>query len=171
VGEVGAVGPVEWRRVFHPSHSLRLLEVALSDSALLTGWMDLLRPQGYDCFLTMTFDPRLGSGAARSPDSALWKAKTFLTRYFEGRRERVKAFIVAEPFELGNYHVHGLVDSHGSAELRFHLWRAAKGRHGRARFEPFESGESVRAYVCKYLLKESTNWEILGAVSPRTKTV
>lgn len=137
----------------------------MPDSALLAAWMGLLEPQGYDCFLTMTFDPKFNAGAARSSDQALWRTRTFLTRYFEGRGERVKAFIVAEPFELGNYHAHGLLDSHGSTELRFHLWRAAKYRHGRCSFEGFNRADSVRAYVCKYLLKESSHWEMLGAAS------
>ena len=128
------------------------------DSALLTGWMNFLGPQGYDCFLTMTY-----AEPARSAEAALWRARVFLTRYFDGRKEKARAFLVAEPHESGFFHVHGLVDSHGSAELRFHLWRAAKRRHGRCRFEPFNSADSVRAYVCKYLLKNASNWEILGA--------
>lgn len=131
------------------------------NDSLLTEWVGLLGKQGYDCFVTMTFDPSRGAGAARSPDAALWRARTFLIRYFSGRRERVRAFLVAEPFELGNYHVHGLLDAHGSAELRFHLWRAAKKRHGRCRFEPFDSAAAVHAYVSKYLLKQSSHWEIL----------
>jgi hypothetical protein len=130
------------------------------------GWAEFLQEQGYDCFFTVTFrDP------AHSPEAAIWRAKTFLIRYFEGRCERVKAFIVAEPHELGFYHVHGLLDSHGSFELRRSLWSHCFNRHGRCRFEPFESSEAVAVYVMKYCVKQSSSWEMIGGVSLRAKTV
>jgi len=129
---------------------------------LVNGWVEFLGGQHYDCFMTMTFDPAARSGAAASSSIALWRSREFLIRFFSGRRERAIAFLAAEPFDLGNYHVHGLLDTHGSAELRYHLWRAAKRRHGRARFEPFEDAASVQAYVIKYVMKAGCDYCLLS---------
>jgi hypothetical protein len=127
------------------------------DEAARAGWVKFLAARRYDCFFTMTFQ-----SAARSSDAALHRAEMFLTRYFSGRREKVSAFIVAEPHQLGHYHIHGLLDSHGSFQLRRALWAAGKNRHGRCRFEPLRNGEAVQAYVTKYCLKESAAWLMVG---------
>lgn len=124
---------------------------------LQDGWVKFLEPMGFDCFFTITY--RL---PARSWTSAIWRAKKFLIRYYSGRGERARAFIVAEPHELGHYHVHGLLDTHGSFELRRHLWAACKNRHGICRFEPLDDKEAVRIYVTKYCLKESSAWDLIG---------
>lgn len=129
-------------------------------SALQVEWVKLLERCGFDCFFTISPDQKIRGW--RSADEAIWRTKIFLVRYFSGRRENVKAFIVAEPYRLGFWHSHGLLDSHGDYLLRRHLWAACKGRIGRNRFEPFKSADAVAVYVMKYCVKDSSVWDLIG---------
>lgn len=85
-----------------------------------------------------------------------------------------RAFLVAEPHQSGDLHIHGLAMAvrpadwlaRDQAEL---IWHGLFKRFGRAKVEACNSHEAVSAYCAKYLLKQQSRvcdyYEIFGSKS------
>jgi len=120
--------------------------------------------QGYnwDYFLTSTFrKPR------RDPYYALQGVWRVLKQHFVAR-----AFLVAEPFQSGDLHIHGLAAGRGPSwypelQLPWDIWAGLFKRFGRAKVEACNSQEAVTGYCAKYLLKQQSSmsdfYEIFGS--------
>lgn len=123
--------------------------------------------QGYnwDYFLTSTF---------RSPRKEPYYALKHV--YNELSRGNVKrAFLVAEPHESGDLHIHGIVAGAGAfegaklkpeIELPWQLWGRLFKRFGRAKVEACNTRQAVALYCAKYVLKQQSRssdyYEVYG---------
>ncbi|MBA7689083.1 hypothetical protein ES703_97578 [subsurface metagenome] len=119
--------------------------------------------QGYnwDYFLTSTFRrPR------KEPYYALQSVWHKLQHYSVAR-----AFLVAEPHQSGELHIHGLAAGFGPGwqpelALPWDIWGGLFKRFGRAKVEACNSQEAVTGYCAKYLLKEQSRicdyYEVFG---------
>jgi len=119
--------------------------------------------QGYnwDYFLTSTFRlPRV------EPYYALRSVWHELRRYNVAR-----SFLVAEPHQSGDLHVHGLAAGAGPGwrpelSLPWDIWSGLFKRFGRAKVEACNSQEAVTGYCAKYLLKQQSRvcdyYEVFG---------
>ncbi len=119
--------------------------------------------QGYnwDYFLTSTFrKPR------KEPYYALQSVWHVLQSDFVAR-----AFLVAEPHQSGDLHIHGLAAGSGAGwrpelALPWDIWTSLFKRFGRAKVEACNTQEAVTGYCAKYLLKQQSRvcdyYEIFG---------
>ena len=119
--------------------------------------------QGYhwDYFLTSTFRrPR------KEPYYAIQSVWHELQQSFVSR-----AFLVAEPFQSGDLHIHGLAAGFGPGwlpdlALPWDVWSCLFERFGRAKVEACNSQEAVTGYCAKYLLKQQSRvcdyYEVFG---------
>ena len=120
--------------------------------------------QGYnwDYFLTSTFKkPR------KEPYYALQSVWHVLQNDFVAR-----AFLVAEPHQSGELHIHGLAAGRGPGwrpemALPWDIWTSLFKRFGRARVEACNTQEAVTGYCAKYLLKQQSRvcdyYEVFGS--------
>lgn len=112
-------------------------------------YAEFISGYNWEYFLTSTFRrPR------RDPYPAL---KTVYNELVEGNVER--AFLVAEPFQSGDLHIHGVVAGMGGSfkpeiELPWELWQRLYNKFGRAKVEACNSAGAVSMYCSKYLLKQ-----------------
>lgn len=119
--------------------------------------------QGYrwDYFLTSTFrSPR------REPYYALKAVSSELQNHNVAR-----AFLVAEPHQSGDLHIHGIVagsirNGKNLMDTPEGIWQGLFKRFGRAKVEPCSSHEAVTGYCSKYILKQQSRccdyYEIYG---------
>jgi hypothetical protein len=119
--------------------------------------------QGYnwDYFLTSTFRRQ-----RKEPYYALQSVWHELQHHAVGR-----AFLVCEPHQSGDVHIHGLAAGSGprwqpELELPWDIWSGLFKRFGRAKVEACNSREAVAGYCAKYLLKQQSRacdyYEIFG---------
>jgi hypothetical protein len=119
--------------------------------------------QGYhwDYFLTNTF---------RTPRKEPYYA--LQSTWHELKNHNVaRAFLVAEPHQSSDLHIHGLVAGAGPGwkpeiDLPWDIWQGLYKRFGRARVEAANNHEAVSMYCAKYLLKEQDRvcdyYEVFG---------
>ena len=119
--------------------------------------------QGYnwDYFLTSTFrKPR------KEPYYALQSVWHELQHYSVAR-----AFLVAEPHQSGDLHIHGLASGRGAGflpdiALPWDIYAGLFDRFGRAKVEACNSQAAVSSYCAKYLLKQQSRvcdyYEVFG---------
>ncbi|MBA7540092.1 hypothetical protein ES705_32381 [subsurface metagenome] len=119
--------------------------------------------QGYnwDYFLTSTFRrPRI------EPYYAIQSVWHELQKSFVAR-----AFLVVEPHQSGDLHIHGLAAGAGPGwrpelALPWEIWSGLFKRFGRAKVEACNSQEAVTGYCAKYLLKQQSRacdyYEVFG---------
>lgn len=115
----------------------------------------------WDYFLTSTF-----RATRKDPYYALkyvWKEceKSYARR----------GFLVSEPFQSGDVHIHGLVSGWGAGwkpeiELPWELWSRLFKRFGRATVGECNNRGAVASYCSKYLLKQQSRvcdyYEVFG---------
>lgn len=139
-----------------------MLDVAKRDGKTREAYADWLQSYNWDYFLTATFrEPR------KEPYYALRSVWHELTKYNVAR-----SFLVAEPFQSGDLHVHGVVAGRGPGwypelSLPWDIWTGLFKRFGRAKVEACNSQEAVTGYCAKYLLKRQSQvcdyYEIFGS--------
>jgi hypothetical protein len=120
--------------------------------------------QGYywDYFVTSTFRV-----ARKEPYYALQSV------WHELRKSNVfRSFLVAEPHQSGDLHIHGLVAGRGPGwepeiALPWDMFDSLFHRFGRARVEACNNHEAVSMYCAKYLLKQQSRvcdyYEVFGS--------
>jgi len=124
-------------------------------------YAEFLQGYNWDYFLTSTFRlPR------KEPYYALQSV------WHELQKSSVaRAFLVAEPFESGDLHIHGLAAGRGPGwrpelALPWDIWSGLFKRFGRAKVEACNSQEAVTGYCAKYLLKQQSRvcdyYEVFG---------
>lgn len=133
--------------------------------------------QGYrwDYFLTSTF---------RSPRHEPYYAIKHVWHELHDGHNIARAFLVAEPHQSGDLHIHGItagskLEPFAGVEPRGYYgvqgnnidtpagtWEGLFKRFGRAKVEPCNSHEAVSMYCAKYLLKQQHRacdyYEIFG---------
>ena len=124
-------------------------------------YADFLQGYHWDYFLTSTFRrPR------KEPYYALQSVWHGLEQHNVAR-----AFLVAEPHQSGDMHIHGLIAGGGPGwypeiQLPWDIWTSLHKRFGRARVEACNTQEAVTGYCAKYLLKQQSRvcdyYEIFG---------
>ena len=136
-------------------------EVAERGSTIRQEYAQWLQGYNWDYFLTSTFRrPR------QEPYYALQSVWHELTHYDVGR-----AFLVAEPHQSGDLHIHGLAAGRGPGwrpeiALPWDIYAGLFKRFGRAKVEACNSQELVTGYCAKYLLKQQSRvcdyYEVFG---------
>jgi len=131
------------------------------DGRIRQDYAEWLKGYNWDYFLTSTFrQPR------KDPYYALRIVWYELKRYFVAR-----AFLVAEPHQSGDLHVHGIIAGRGPGwqpemALPWDIWQGLFNRFGRAKVELCSSQQAAAAYCAKYLLKQQSRlsdyYEIFG---------
>lgn len=120
-------------------------------TAIRSEYAEWLKSYNWDYFLTSTFRrPR------QEPYYALQSVWHELQKSFVAR-----AFLVAEPHQSGELHIHGLTAGTGPGwkpeiALPWEIWSALFKRFGRAKVEAANSQEAVTGYCAKYLLKQQS---------------
>ncbi|MBA7592115.1 hypothetical protein ES708_34292 [subsurface metagenome] len=125
-------------------------------------YAEWLKGYNWDYFLTSTFRrPR------REPYYALQSV------WHELRKSDVaRAFLVAEPHQSGDLHIHGLAAGFAPGwrpgiALPWDIWSSLNKRFGRAKVEACNSQEAVAGYCAKYLLKQQSRvcdyYEVFGS--------
>ncbi len=125
-------------------------------------YAEFLQGYNWDYVLTSTFrKPR------REPYYALQHVWHRLQNYNVAR-----AFLVAEPHQSGDLHIHGLAAGAGPGwrpemALPWDIWQGLFKRFGRAKVEACNSQEAVTGYCAKYLLKQQSRacdyYEVFGS--------
>jgi hypothetical protein len=113
---------------------------------------DFLGSHTWDAFITSTF-----ARPVNYPRTAIEKCARQL---FEHPSER--AFLAAESFKLGHWHVHGLVKWYSPTEATNHFAEIRLRRLGFNHVEVVNSERRVAAYCSKYVTKFDGEWEIYG---------
>ena len=136
-------------------------EVARRDNTIRQEYAGWLQGYNWDYFLTSTFRrPR------QEPYYALQSVWHELQKSFVAR-----AFLVAEPHQSGELHIHGLAAGPGGTwrpdiALPWDIWSGLFKRFGRAKVEACNSQEAVSGYCAKYLLKQQSRvcdyYEVFG---------
>ena len=137
-------------------------EVARRDSSTRAAYAEWLQKYNWDYFLTSTFrQPR------KEPYYALQSVWHELKKTFVAR-----AFLVVEPHQSGDLHIHGLAAGTGPGwrpeiALPWEIWAGLFKRFGRAKVEAANSREAVTGYCAKYLLKQQSRvcdyYEVFGS--------
>jgi hypothetical protein len=125
-------------------------------------YAEWLKGYYWDYFLTSTF---------RSPRVEPYYALNHCWQ--ELRKHNVfRSFLVAEPHQTGDLHIHGLVAGRGGSwkpeiELPWDIWKGLFKRFGRAKVEACNNHEAVSMYCAKYLLKQQSRvcdyYEVFGS--------
>ena len=139
----------------------RMTEATRRGNLIRQQYADFLQGYNWDYFLTSTFRrPR------KEPYYALQSVWHVLQSDFVAR-----AFLVAEPHQSGDLHIHGLAAGSGPGwrpemALPWDIWTSLFKRFGRARVEACNTQEAVTGYCAKYLLKQQSRvcdyYEIFG---------
>lgn len=124
-------------------------------------YAEFLQGYNWDYFLTSTFrKPR------KEPYYALQSVWHKLREY-----DVARAFLVAEPHQSGELHIHGLASGFGPGwlpdiALPWDIWSGLFKRFGRSTVEACNSQEAVTGYCAKYLLKQQSRvcdyYEVFG---------
>lgn len=119
--------------------------------------------QGYrwDYFATATF---------RQPRKEPYYALKHVWHELHTHSNVDRAFLVAEPFQSGDLHIHGLLAGDDAwrpyMELPWNIWQGLFDRFGRAKVETVNDANAVAMYCAKYLLKQQSRvcdyYEIFG---------
>ncbi len=135
--------------------------VAERGNTIRQEYAEWLKGYNWDYFLTSTFRrPRV------EPYYALQSVWHELKKSFVAR-----AFLVAEPHQSGDLHIHGLAAGFGPGwrpelALPWDIWSGLYKRFGRAKVEACNSQEAVTGYCAKYLLKQQSRacdyYEVFG---------
>jgi len=138
-----------------------MTELAERNGSTRMAYAEWLQGYNWDYFLTSTFRrPR------KEPYYALQSVWHELEKYHGDR-----AFLVAEPHQSGDLHVHGLVAGPGPGwvpgiSLPWDIYEGLFKRFGRARVESANSQGAVSSYCAKYLLKQQSRvcdyYEVFG---------
>ena len=131
------------------------------DSNTRKAYAEWLQGYHWDYFLTSTFrSPRIEPYYALK---GVWN---------ELRKSNVfRGFLVAEPHQSGDLHIHGLVAGRGGSwqpviDLPLDIYAGLFKRFGRAKVEAVNSRELVSSYCAKYLLKQQSRvcdyYELFG---------
>jgi len=123
---------------------------------------DWLLTKEWDYFLTATFKV-----PENRPDRAVARVRHVLESLPPGR-----AFLASEPFDKGDYHVHGLYhfSRYWAAALpSYHLsgttiFQALYQGLGRARVEAVNSPLAVTGYCAKYVTKRISDYCVTGGL-------
>jgi hypothetical protein len=128
---------------------------------LREAYAEWLQSYDWDYFLTVTFrKPR------KDPYYALQSVWHELKQY-----DVARSFLVAEPHQSGDVHVHGLASGRGAGwqpgiALPWQIWDGLFKRFGRATVEAANSQEAVTGYCAKYILKQQSRvcdyYEVFG---------
>lgn len=126
------------------------------------GYAEWLQGYNWDYFMTSTF---------RSPRIEPYYALKHV--WSELRNHNVsRAFLVAEPHQSGDLHIHGLAAGRGPGwrpemALPWEIWSGLFKRFGRAKVEACNNQEAVTGYCAKYLLKQQSRvcdyYEVFGS--------
>jgi hypothetical protein len=84
-----------------------------------------------------------------------------------------RGFLVAEPFQSGDLHVHGLISGMGGYNTQLlpasEIWERMFKHFGRSRIEPANSQGAVSMYCSKYILKQQSRvcdyYTVFGSAS------
>jgi hypothetical protein len=136
-------------------------EVAERGNAIRQEYAQWLQGYDWDDFLTCTFRrPR------QEPYYALQSV------WHELKKSNVaRAFLVAEPHQSGDLHIHGLAAGAGPGwkpelKLPWDVYGSLFKRFGRAKVEACNSQGAVSMYCAKYLLKQQSRvcdyYEVFG---------
>ena len=135
--------------------------VAKRDNAVKEAYAEWLQGYHWDYFLTSTFrKPR------KEPYYALQSVWHQLQKHNVAR-----SFLVCEPHQSGDVHIHGLASGHGPGwqpeiDLPWVIWGSLFKRFGRAKVEACNSPGAVSNYCAKYLLKQQSRvcdyYEVFG---------
>ncbi len=124
-------------------------------------YAEFLQGYNWDYFLTSTFRRQ-----RKEPYYALQSVWHRLQNYNVAR-----AFLVAEPHQTGDLHIHGLAAGAGPGwrpemALPWDIWQGLFKRFGRAKVEACNTQEAVTGYCAKYLLKQQSRacdyYEVFG---------
>jgi hypothetical protein len=136
-------------------------EVAKRGNTIRQEYSEWLQDYNWDYFLTSTFRRQ-----RQEPYYALQSVWHELKKSFVAR-----AFLVAEPHQSGDLHIHGLAAGTGGGwrpeiALPWDIWQGLYKRFGRAKVEACNSQEAVTGYCAKYLLKQQSRvcdyYEVFG---------
>ena len=139
----------------------KVVAATIRDNSIRQEYAEWLQGYHWDYFLTSTFrKPR------KEPYYAIQSVWHELQKSFVAR-----AFLVAEPHQSGDLHVHGLTAGAGPGwrpelALPWDIWTSLFKRFGRARVEACNTQEAVTGYCAKYLLKQQSRvcdyYEVFG---------
>jgi hypothetical protein len=131
-------------------------------------WVSFLDRFGFDTWFTITVDAKKHS-PWKSGVQAMGSVEAGLKAACAAMHIPLDAFIVAEVFDSGLYHCHGMMRVGALDEVYQRLalsalWRYCFDRFGRSRFEVVRSSQDVQGYVSKYLTKSGNEieWRLLG---------
>jgi len=121
---------------------------------------DWLLTKGWDYFFTATF---------RTPENRADRAVARVSRVLEALPP-ARVFLASEPFEKGDYHVHGLYhySRYWAATLPSYrlsgatIFEALYQGLGRARVEEVNSPLAVTNYCAKYVSKRMSDYGFAG---------
>jgi len=151
-------------------------------------WLQTYR---WDYFLTATFDPGKGCAIHAKGESQYVMdrvtGQAVRSEYTRGRKEPysalkavsgelvkhnvARAFLVAEPHQSGDLHIHGIVagsvrNGRNLMESPGEIWSALFKRFGGAKVEPVHGAGQVCMYCSKYVLKQQSRtadyYEVYG---------
>lgn len=140
-------------------------EVARRDGQTRQAYAEFLQGYNWDYFLTSTF---------RRPRQEPYYALQSVWHEMNCNSGVARAFLVAEPHQSGDLHVHGLVAGPGGSwrpdiSLPWDIWSGLFKRFGRAKVEAANSQGAVSMYCAKYLLKQQSRvcdfYELFGGKS------
>jgi len=158
-----ATGTLQRQYRAYPGTKIRvkMIEATRRGELIKEQYAEWLQSYNWDYFLTSTFRrPR------KEPYYALQSVWHELQHHFVAR-----AFLVCEPHQSGDVHIHGLAAGSGprwrpELELPWDIWSGLFKRFGRAKVEACNSAEAVSLYCSKYLLKQQSRacdyYEIFG---------
>ena len=124
-------------------------------------YADWLQSYHWDYFATATF---------RSPRKEPYYALKHVWHELHVNSNVDRAFLVAEPFQSGDLHIHGLLagDTNWKPEMKlpWDIWSGLFERFGRAKVEACNNQEAVSLYCAKYVLKQQSRvcdyYEVFG---------
>lgn len=119
--------------------------------------------QGYhwDYFATATF---------RTPRKEPYYALKHVWHELHAHSNVDRAFLVAEPFQSGDLHIHGLLAGDAAwlpaMKLPWDIWQGLFEKFGRAKVEACNDANAVAKYCAKYVLKQQSRvcdyYEVFG---------
>lgn len=133
----------------------------LRGSVIRQHYADFLKGYHWDYFVTATF--RKARHDPYYATNAVWNELE--------KHSAHRGFMVAEPFQSGDLHIHGIVSGpppgwKPEIELPWNIWDGLFKRFGRARVDLINDRESVSLYCGKYVLKQQRRvcdyYEVFG---------
>ena len=137
-------------------------ELSTRGGPIRESYAEWLHDYNWEYFLTSTF---------RRPRKEPYYALQTVWHELNHNSSVQRAFLVAEPHQSGDLHVHGLVAGRGGAwlpdiSLPWDIYARLFKRFGRAQVGAANSQGAVSSYCAKYLLKQQSRvcdyYEVFG---------